>query len=608
MKTPITLQSVVLFIMAVLSPLTSVPAFGLDPIDIKGNIDAVTVYRGQAMVTRLIEVPGPDGLREVVIGDLPENILPGSLFAECVRGGDVRSVRYRVRPVAEDVREEVRAIDEQLRAIEDQLRSLAGRKQLLAEQRTYMGNLEQFAASTASAELSHGVLNADTLKTLTLFMFERREALTKDEHQLALSHRDLEERRDVLQRQRQVVAGASTRTAREAVVFLNITDPKGATTHLHYLVEGASWSPSYNIRAAADRDRVEVEYHASIRQMSGEDWSNVAMTLSTATPSLTATAPALAPLTLSLVAFEGNVPSAAAAGPRRDELQRLKKETEHMRNQQQQPQPGGGKSARAAEPQKDYDERLNALACDEQVLELITRQKAMPFGDDRRARQEGLSVTYQLPARTTLPSRADQQLVQVARLTLRGDFYRLATPVLTSYVYEEANIVNSSDLVLLAGPASTYVDGQFVGHGDVPTVTKGERFTVGLGIDSSLRAARELIDRSESVQGGNRSVEFTYRISLENFGDTPKAIRLLDRLPTGKEQEIRCSLISSEVPESTDATHAQTDRKKGIVRWDIEVPARTTGLEARGVTYKFKLEHDKGMTVTGIPAVASAQP
>ena len=53
---------------------------------------------------------------------------------------------------------------------------------------------------------------------------------------------------------------------------------------VRYLVEAASWSPSYNIRADAARKSATVEYQASIEQMSGEDWNDVTMTLSTATP------------------------------------------------------------------------------------------------------------------------------------------------------------------------------------------------------------------------------------------------------------------------------------------------------------------------------------
>ena len=65
-----------------------------------GKLDAVTVYRGQAMITRLVEMGGPAGLREMVVTDLPESVLPGSIFAESADGLEVRSVRYRVRPVS----------------------------------------------------------------------------------------------------------------------------------------------------------------------------------------------------------------------------------------------------------------------------------------------------------------------------------------------------------------------------------------------------------------------------------------------------------------------------------------------------------------------------
>ena len=58
---------------------------------------------------------------------------------------------------------------------------------------------------------------------------------------------------------------------------------------IRYMVDQATWDPSYNIRADG-KGGVKVEYDASIQQQSGEDWTNVAMTLSTASPSLAANA------------------------------------------------------------------------------------------------------------------------------------------------------------------------------------------------------------------------------------------------------------------------------------------------------------------------------
>ena len=55
-------------------------------LEVKGVIDSVTVYRGQALVARTVDVPAPGGLREVVITDLPVQVVPSSLFAESGAG------------------------------------------------------------------------------------------------------------------------------------------------------------------------------------------------------------------------------------------------------------------------------------------------------------------------------------------------------------------------------------------------------------------------------------------------------------------------------------------------------------------------------------------
>ena len=129
----------------------------------------------------------------------------------------------------------------------------------------------------------------------------------------------------------------------------------------------------------------------------------------------------------------------------------------------------------------------------------------------------------------------------------------------------------------------------------------GERFTVGLGIDSSLRVARELVDKTETIQGGNRIVDFTYRLAMENFGSDQADVRLFDRLPQDKRSEIKLSLVDPGQELSEDPTYRQSDHGKGILRWDAQVPSGSVGPEAVTVQYKFRLEYDKQMTITGMP-------
>ncbi len=65
----------------------------------------VTLYRGQA-----------------VVGDLPQSVDPGSLFAEGSQDVEIRAVRYRASAVGEEPREEVRKIDQSIQEINDAIR------------------------------------------------------------------------------------------------------------------------------------------------------------------------------------------------------------------------------------------------------------------------------------------------------------------------------------------------------------------------------------------------------------------------------------------------------------------------------------------------------
>ncbi|MCL2647901.1 MAG: mucoidy inhibitor MuiA family protein [Phycisphaerales bacterium] len=596
---------------------------------VKGKVDAVTVYRGQALITRIVDLPGGEGLGEIVVSELPDRIVPQSLFAEGSDSVEIRSVVYRNRPVAQDVREEVRKIDDAVQQLNDQIAANTQQQNLLKEQRGYLDKLANFTAPTANVEMTKGVLNADQLKNLTSYQFEQRQKIADQEFKLTLEQRKLNEQANLLERQRTEITGRSSHVLREAVVFVSRkSGGGGGTLKLRYLVDNAGWAPSYNIRADAARKNATIEYQASIQQMSGEDWTNVNMTLSTATPNLVAAAPVLNPLTLTLSRTElekakeiSSKLDYQTAQSNRVALQNIAEAARNTRgNWDNTNGPvavgsggGGGSLFSSGLSQTqignkfnvnnyENDLGLNKVADQFQVLELLA-------GDDSKSKPatrpsfrpatEGIVVTYQMKSRTSLPSRSDQQLIQIDSFGVKSDFYKVATPVLTTYVYDQATLTNTSNLVLLAGPVSTYVGGQFVGSGDTPTVAVGQPFTVGFGIDSSLRAYRERTDKTEITQGGNKIVSYTFRIAIDNFGTTPANVRIMDRLPTAKDSEVKVTFIDAEtIPLSTDPEYRQSEHKKGILRWDITVPAQKRGTEAFSLTYKMNMEYDKNLAIS----------
>lgn len=580
------------------------------------RVIAVTVFQGQALVTREVELPDTDGLFAVAVEGLPERLVPGSLYAEPGGGVEVRSVRYREQPVETDTREEVQEIDAQIEQLSDELGAITKRRDLLGSRTEYLDSLEGFTASTAMSELGHGVLNAETLGQLTNLVFEQRERIAEEELDLTRRERELNQELELLKRERETLASNVSRVQRRAIVFLNAPEADGATLRLTYLVSGASWSPSYNLRADDDRTEVVVEYNASVQQMSGEDWEDVRMTLSTATPSLVAKAPSLDTLEIRLAALSNQ----QSYDDKRQELSRqqrmlaqnrgnfagakfsMGREAEDVFAAPNSGFGGGGgfgATYEGLDSAFDSDRGLNAFSCALQVLDYnanasqIRRARAM----QKVQRNEGLSVVYRLENPTSLPSRSDRQLIQIASVPLEAEFYRVATPVLTDFVYEEAKLTNRSDMVFLAGPAATFVGDRFVGRGEAPSVSVGESFTAGFGIDESLRVSRELTNRRDRVQGGNRVVAFDYALRIENFGAAEAVVRLFDRLPHSKGSDIKITLLESD-PEA-QRVRGDSGQGEGILRWDIAAPANSTGEDAAAVTYTLQIEHDKNLSIVG---------
>jgi uncharacterized protein (TIGR02231 family) len=190
-------------------------------------------------------------------------------------------------------------------------------------------------------------------------------------------------------------------------------------------------------------------------------------------------------------------------------------------------------------------------------------------------------------------------MVRIMASDLNSHFYHIAVPVLAPYVYREAELMNSSNEDLLAGPMTVYLDGLFVGRGELPTVARGQTFVVGFGADAQLRARRELADKSDRVQGGNRETRFDYRLVVENFAGQATPVRVMDRLPNAERgADIRVSLGETSDAVSSDKLYVRRERPMGILRWDIDVPANAAGENARTINYQYTVEYDRQYVVS----------
>jgi Domain of unknown function (DUF4139)/N-terminal domain of unknown function (DUF4140) len=560
-----------------------------------GTVRRVVLYRGQALVTRQIQVEGPQGSQEVVVTNLPDSIVDGSMFAESINGIEVRAVRFRQRAVGEEPREEVRKMDVEISATQSQLALVQKKMELTNQKITYLDQLQGFVAPTAKAELTQGVLNAETLKELTKFSFDQRAEIATEQTALAKELQDLNLKLELLNRQRAELTQNAQRTVNEAVLFVEKADDAKHAIELNYMVSRCGWAPTYTIKGTDDRKQVQIEYNALIEQVTGENWENVELTLSTASPSLSASGPSLAPFAVALVA-----PAQAAelAQQQINIEQSLSRDFASNRALQQEANVQLGRYV-DFQSKTSGNWSLNKFACTSQQMELLNPFEALNTVLAEGASSEAPSLSYNLPNKVSLASRTDQQMVKIFQGKLDSNFYHVAIPLLDSYVYREAEVQNGSNFGFLSGPVSVYIDNRFVGRADIPTVAQGETFVLGFGSDAQLRTRRELVKKDDNLRGGNKEVTMAYRILVENYKNKVVAMRVLDRLPhSSRSSDVRISLSDPSVPLSKDPIYLRREREKNILRWDVDIPSEASGEKAFVITYDYTLDHDRNFAIT----------
>lgn len=575
---------------------------GAETVNLNGKIDGVIVYRGQALVTRQIELKMPAGSHEVIVGNLPEKIVAESLYSQAPENVTILSVRYRQRAVQEDTREEVKNVDALIEQIETKIRLAKGEEEHLGRQLARLEKLTDFTAAAEKSDLNRGVLQYEPLEKTATFIEGKADEYQKKLVEVRESLLQLGKELELAKRKRAELAAGYSRTEREAVIFMNKSNPAQSVIELTYLVNEASWTPQYNLRSTPDKSLAVIEYNAVVHQSSGETWEGINLALSTAEPTLVANAPILDPLKIALregIAGPGllpvliNAPSAAQLGQQQGQVAQLIDQSaqfdEMMKSRRENLKKG-----------KLAQVELNSLATSNQMFEFNADKQALVQMQQKMAvikRTEGVSVMYKLPGKLALPSRSDQQLLTIAVVRTKAEFTLVATPLLTDYVYLQGEMVNDSDTILLPGPASMYRNNEFVGKGEMGLVTIGQPFTAGFGIDSQVQVVREFKDKKVETLWGNRNDEQQYRIELSNYKNQAVKLRLLERIPYADNPNVEVALTPMSHELSKDAEYARTVQKKGILRWDLTLPPGTTGEKATVVTYGFTMKYDKNMHI-----------
>ncbi|HZI15326.1 MAG TPA: mucoidy inhibitor MuiA family protein, partial [Myxococcus sp.] len=255
-------------------------------------LDAVTVHAEGALCTRLATVKVEDGRipTQVRINGLPLSLRTGSLRAAVVQGPPGLAVRD-IRPTFDvqlppevDVPAEQHALEE----AQARLADIIARLEAVQREVATVGKLKPEFPPKKKDEQEPRDAPLAALLSLTSFIDSELAALHARRLDLERQRRDAEAqvqyRRGRLQEASSSVRVERARVYRAAVLTLAgpLPSEHAAQLALEYAVPGARWVPTYDLRLPRNLEEGTLRMRASVLQRTGEDWTGVRLSVSTA--------------------------------------------------------------------------------------------------------------------------------------------------------------------------------------------------------------------------------------------------------------------------------------------------------------------------------------
>lgn len=543
----------------VLGLLSSVLRLAAAPVD--SRISAVTVYQDRAVVTRTATVQLGGGTAELVFANLPQSLNEQSLQVSG-RGtaqASILDVSAKQTYVDYTPDARVKELEDQLKALGKQMRGLDDRHNLLNSHSATLDRMEAALFAPPTKDVPRPDLQQFTASLA--YLSEQKAKITGDRATLDEQREELQNKVQTLQNQLNELRGAGGKAFKTVTVRVAAAQAGSLDVSLSYTVPGASWVPSYDARVASSERAVQLDYFGIVRQNTGEDWKDVALTLSTARPSLGGAAPVLSVWQLDIY----------------NPIALRQMEERSRRNEMM------AKAAPAA---------VN--------MQTLT-SNAMGYGDmeakdasfaTATIEAGATSAVFKIAVASSIPSDNSPQKVPVTSATLKAVPEYLTVPKRQQAAFLTSKVVNSSEFPLLAGAMNVFLDGTFVATSGLRTVMSGEKFDLALGVDDGIAIKHKRVQKFTEDTGltnSGKRITYEYLITVQNNKRTTERVIVADQVPLSRNEKIVVKLLSPDAREVKP-----TD--EGTLKWTLDLKPG----EKRELTVKFTVEHDNNVNVAGL--------
>ena len=523
-------------------------------------LTAVTVYPGSAKVTREAQVSLKPGLNKIIINELPVNLNESSLRVKGDAASDVELGNIALtRQIRKDlIQEKERSLQKQIEGLEAQQQSL---KDDISRYQLTITFIKKMALSDVAVDaktdpwlVGGTYLNLPIDKWSTAWQ-TLENGLAKEQEKIRLANQNLKELNDELDRlsrELQQIA-INQRETLSASIEVRAMEPTEAHLSLEYQIKGAGWTPVYDADLDTQKGNIQFKTLAQITQRTGEDWNNVAVTLSTLRPSASTQLPQLNTWVIDFV------PDFVA-------MDKLSTEAAGMSDMALRRRPSPAK-------------RMSKKAMRTRPIEMVSTE---------------FSAAFKVPGLVSLASGSEKKRFSLATTRLKGQVRLASAPRYDPRALLQAEAKYREKVPLLPGKLVLYRDGNFVGSTRLKMIQPGETLKLAFGEDDKVKI-KFLPDPDQKRQDGllfgkKKVVERHYQVSINNFHDKAYPITIMDALPVAAHEDISIKLMGDK------PTKRDLAGKKGVVSWERVLPPKQEVL----IKYGYSVSYPVDKTVQGL--------
>lgn len=535
------------------------------------KVHTVTVYGDRAEVVRHLSATVEAGDHSLTF----EN-LPGATDLSSVRVDgkgaftliDIRGERIQTKEVAD---ERVLKLNKELEALRAQLNDLALADNRITQRKSalekVLGRLTSVGKESANAEMdpskwaAYLQYHVDTLAKLdqeTLANSVTRQGLTLDV--------------DRVQRELNELNAHRFKFRNVARVRIEAKQAGPIELDLAYVVRGPSWNPLYDIRADTQAKTIQVNYHAEVRQSTGEDWKGVALKLSTAQPNLGGREPLMSPWFIHRFVPPPVAITGSTNGVADGSFVTTRRAKQGRKSEGEQTVALGGVAAAPA-----------------------PAAAAMEFSY-ARVNTGGTAATFAIPRAYDVPSDNKPAKVAIASESFPSEFRHTCVPKLSPHVYLKAKAINKSDFPFIAGPTAVFLDGAFVANANLDLVAPGQEFWTYLGADQSVKVDLKDLGKVEELSGlfGKKTARSVVSkvFKVTNGKATEVHLSIRDQVPSSNHEEIKVVFEEPKYEKDTDGFKVDDSK---FVEWNLTLKPGAK----QDVPFRFAIERPEGFPLVG---------